>query len=482
MLLANDSSPIRLARIFIVALFAWIHCQGEVAFAQALDSKPLQLVVYAQPESTVATEPNLLPNAAHWQAGDAAPIYRQLIESMRTDLRDPQVVRAIYALRRLDAPGLLKDETLTRLLAKQLLLESLEAASWRQYAGWRTPLRLSADPDYNLQACELFGILLASKVRIDSASRDMSAASNAARIGLTLARHVSQGGTPGHALVALQIESAITRALLDFVQTPKAPNLYWSLRALPTPLVDFSQAWMAEASEIELSFPWISELETPGGEPDVWNKRLDEFATQLRAVTDARGEPTSLEENVIFGYPLAKSRLMKAGYLPEFLEAMPVSKVMLLDAYRMDKQQRAQVLKWLPLPFSESYLALKKSEEALRSRDGFGLGEDALRPYGNQLSLTWVRERMVENEQFNSMLAIVEALRISLDREGAFPITLDELQETTPCPIDSVSGQPFRYECDGKTATITGAAISGSVATREIKIAEVPLSSRGEGQ
>lgn len=482
MLLANDSSPVRFARIFILAICAVVQGRGEFVWAQASDLALLQLAVSAQAESSVATEPNLLPSATQWQAGDAAAIYRQLIESMHTDLRDRQIVRAIYALPLVDASELRKNETLARLLAKQPLLETLQSASCRQNADWRMPLRLSVDYSYELQACELFGILVASQFRVESVSGDVSAAVNAARIGLTLARHVSQGGTPGHALVALQIESQMIHGLVEFVQVPHAPNLYWSLRAIPSPLVDLRQAWIAEASEIEMSFPWISALETPNGDPQVWDDRLNEFVTQLRAVTDARAESTSLEENIVFGYPLAKLRLMKGGYSAELLETMPISKVMLLDAYRVDKQQRAQVLKWLPLPFSESYPASKRAEEALRNGTGFGLGEAALRPFGEQISLTWMRERMVENEQLISMLVVVESLRLSLDNKGAFPTTLDELKEVAPCPVDPVSGQPFQYTCDGKTATIAGGPVSGKNAMWEIKQAEEPLANKGDGQ
>jgi hypothetical protein len=63
-------------------------------------------------------------------------------------------------------------------------------------------------------------------------------------------------------------------------------------------------------------------------------------------------------------------------------------------------------------------------------------------------------------EQRLAMLRIVEALRwYAAENDGRFPQKLANFKE--PLPVDPMTGKPFKYESDGKTAHLRGTPPKG---------------------
>jgi len=55
--------------------------------------------------------------------------------------------------------------------------------------------------------------------------------------------------------------------LLDWIGRSDAPNLYWSLTALPRPLIDLRKELEVEQRIIELQFPDLADLKRERSPP-----------------------------------------------------------------------------------------------------------------------------------------------------------------------------------------------------------------------
>jgi hypothetical protein len=75
-------------------------------------------------------------------------------------------------------------------------------------------------------------------------------------------------------------------------------------------------------------------------------------------------------------------------------------------------------------------------------------------------------------------LQTIEAIRIyAAAHDGQLPKTLADLR-SAPAPIDPVTGQPFAYQVDGKTAIVDIRAPSGRSAKRHGRRYEITIVQR----
>ena len=64
-----------------------------------------------------------------------------------------------------------------------------------------------------------------------------------------------------HGLIGVSIAGIMSRQVLELLQQPDAPNLYWALTMLPRPLIDIRGGVEAEMNAVYLSFPEIRDLD-----------------------------------------------------------------------------------------------------------------------------------------------------------------------------------------------------------------------------
>ena len=229
---------------------------------------------------------------------------------------------------------IISDITLPDAVEHPLALKNLDQAARCTYAAWQLPLR--GEPQLKrslpkLSELQFLGALLNARIRMKAAQGDFDASLKSAQSCFALARNLGKEPTPASIMTALAIEEQTLDALIDFVQQKNAPNIYCGLSALPSPLIDEMPAIQMLVSTLDQSFPWLDEIESEEGGIDEWNRRLTEFWDTMKRANVYPGWATgsSIEANIVLGYPIAKRRLLRSGYKRSFLERIPVSQALL---------------------------------------------------------------------------------------------------------------------------------------------------------
>src|SRR5258708_31864704 len=75
-------------------------------------------------------------------------------------------------------------------------------------------------------------------------------------------------------------------ALLDMLERPDAPNLYWALSVLPRPLLNLRQEYETEQRLLEMEFPDMAELDRPRSAED-WEATLARARPHMNLVTES---------------------------------------------------------------------------------------------------------------------------------------------------------------------------------------------------
>ena len=84
------------------------------------------------------------------------------------------------------------------------------------------------------------------------------------------------------------------------------------------------------------------------------------------------------------------------------------------------------------------------------------------------------RSATVRHERDIATLRVLEALRIhAAAQDGRLPEKLSDITEV-PIPLDPVSGKPFEYRLEGKTAHLQGPPLPGSPLHFEITMDRKP--------
>jgi hypothetical protein len=146
----------------------------------------------------------------------------------------------------------------------------------------------------------------------------------------------------------------------------------------------------------------------------------------------------------------SRKRLIESGLAEEAVKGFPALQVVLLDEKVTYEAERDRFARWMPLPYPQSEAGIAR-EEAKKRPAGLLVGFVP--------ATMKVRNANVRLEQRFAMLRVVEALRLHAAEHRAFPEKLADIQ--VPIPVDPVTGKPFLYKLEGKTAKLGGAAPRG---------------------
>ena len=117
-----------------------------------------------------------------------------------------------------------------------------------------------------------FGRILAVRARIQIRRSQLRRRSDHHPNRVALGRHVATGETIVNGLVGIAICGLMNEQPLEYVQQLGAPNLYWALTALPSPMIDMQRALDVERMGIELTFPELANVRTAKKTPDEWHE------------------------------------------------------------------------------------------------------------------------------------------------------------------------------------------------------------------
>ena len=131
--------------------------------------------------------------------------------------------------------------------------------------------------------------MLVLKARVELADGDYAAAAHWLETGFAFSRHVGDGPFLINRLVGVACANQFADGLLDFVDRPDAPNLYWSLANLPRPLIDMRDSLDLEYLFLGMQFPDLADLDRPRS-PEQWDAVLKKVRTEYRLIVGLGNE------------------------------------------------------------------------------------------------------------------------------------------------------------------------------------------------
>jgi hypothetical protein len=346
-------------------------------------------------------------------------------------------------------------------------LRQLDLGARRKTADWNYTLD-AGDPIAMLlpdaQDMRYCGKVLAVKARVEIAEGDYPAAGRTLETGFAVARHLAEGPFLINGLVGIAIASQMTDALLDWVNQPNAPNLYWPLTALPRPFIDLRKEFEFEYRMTELQFPDLADLkrERAPAEWDAALKRVRAEFDRLRGLWEGDKESEKVPQVPMTAptdpaaqspeLPAAKKYLIEQLHMPaDKVDAMPPAQVILLCLDGIKDDLRDDFFKSVYLPAPEAVPTAEAAEKRLKSTPNM---ETTRIP---RIFLPAIPKVIVANNRLDRKIAalrIIEALRLyAAGHDGQLPEKLSDITEV-PVPLDPGTGKPFEYQREKDTATL----------------------------
>jgi hypothetical protein len=467
--------------IFVAAMCSVWGLQTAVS-TSLLGAEPLspeKLTLHRAAEPTPALKYRLLPSAVDRRPGNAAVEYGKVMAEQWNYFNKHVINGEIDNWREMPLDKLRGE--VVPLPGSSIYF--LERGAKCRYCDWQLPI--GEVPFYTIllpeaQQSRMYSRVLAVKARREIARSDFDGAIKTFQTNYALARNVAEGETLVNGLIGIAMCGIMYPQLLEFVQQPNAPNLYWALTALPVPLVDMNEALEVESNGLELSFPELKDIETAQRTPEQWREVFHGFASEamkLMAVEQRSGEhpeePKSraeLDKICEDSLPAAKRALSDEGIPAEKIEAMPTHQVALLYTRTNYHRLFDAAAKYYSLPYADSIVGIEKTIADA------GLADAEMReivPLARQtLGAVRVTRMAIErNDRYIATLRVIEALRLyAAAHDGQLPKQLSDITEV-PIPDDPVTGLPFEYEFKDGKARLSGPTFRDVALNYEITMA-----------
>lgn len=357
-----------------------------------------------------------------------------------------------------------KEEVRNYLRPFNTTFKEMEAAAKCDHCDWGTADRIAAEgigfliPD--AQKMRELTFLLNLRTRMHAADGKVDAALRDVQTAYALARHAAQGPTLIQFLIGSTIAAQTTRELEQVMQVPGCPNLYWSLTALPRPLIDLTRGMEGELRLMEATIPFPKDVEKGPMTPDEALAALDRLWAGLQKLAEEEGKVElasgrlGLAMYVTLTHPSARKSLRAAGKTEAELDAMPPAQVVMLDSLVRFRNLRDEHFVWFKAPYAEAVQGMRASEAKLKE-----LKRSPPLDYLQTMLLLLlpavdkVYGAEVRTERRIASLRAVEAVRLHAAKHDQLPAALAEVREV-PVPVDPATGQAFEYARDGETFTI----------------------------
>jgi len=446
----------------------------QVAALSAGEALPVRvaMTVNAADEPRPALRHRFFHDAYDQVPGNAAVAYARAMRLMFQN--KDWIEHMTQCAKWLDVPldQLPVDEVTGVLQTHAAALLELRKATLHERCDWEIPIRAEGMGALlpHLSEIRSAARLLTLDIRLSIRQGRFDDAIERLRAGFTIARHIGDSTLLIEGLVGVAIAQQMLAAVEDFIQQPGAPNLYWALTDLPPAYLTVWQATRWERSFIYTHIPVLRELERR----PITGSDLQRTWTELQKINDL-GLGTGLPANDLgnlalagltwISYPLAAEGLRQQGAAPGQLEAWSPAEVLVRYVGGAYLRQRDDMFKWfgLPHPVAREGLdrALAEFEQAV-VRD----------PVENHLArlllpaLGRAADRFAELDRQFAMLRCVETVRFHAARQDLeLPASLDRV-EGLPVPPDPMTGLPFVYQLDGRTAVLDAPPVPEGSARR----------------
>lgn len=461
---------------------SWIICaisfqavSGSIIATQADDTTPIKLTLHPAAEPSPALKYRLLPTAAEQVSGNAAVPYGKVTAEQWTFFPKYANTDVITSWQEMPLEQL-RNEKISLPSASVFFLEQ---GAKCKYCDWQLPI--GQMPFYEIllpdaQQTRSYARIIAVKARIAIAKGHFDEAIKAFQTNFALAHNVAQGETLVNGLIGIAIDGITCAQITEYVQQRDAPNLYWALTVLPTPLIDMRRALDIESNAVELSFPEFRDLSSTERTPEEWRELFHRFANQIIELT-ATGNPKpqapspeELDRACERALPTAKAALIKNGFSSEKVEAMSLHQIALIYTMQLHHTLMDASIKSYTLPYP---IALQGIKAAKTRADRVMADESEIIPLASLVhpAIWATRTAVARADRQIATLRAIEALRMyAASHDGKLPDQLSDISEV-PIPEDPVTTKPFEYRGDGDKAILQGPTLKDVPLNYEITMA-----------
>ncbi len=436
----------------------------EKAAEKWLFDRSLAVTPAAQP--VPALKYRLYPSTMDRKEGNAVPIYSRLAHE-RSEAMTKKLQEEPAKWNKLPLEQLPLDEVKKFLANQKYNLRQLDLGARRRTADWSYTLD-AGDPIGlllpDMQDMRRQAPLLVLKARVEIAEHRYSNALHTLETGFSLSQQTSEAPFLVSGLVGIALGNLFADCLLELIERPDAPNVYWALTVLPRPLIDLRKGYEFEHAMLELQLPELADLDRSRF-PQEWDaafsRTLTSVRTELKGLAEgsknvkppkpgnAPGDPAEKSPDL----PAARKYLAEVvGMTPARIDAMRPAEVLLRYIVHLYHGLGDELYKCTYVSFPESRRLAQEAVARLKSAPDTEAGEIAKMLLPAIFKVQLAQSRL---ERKLTALRAIEALRMhAAAHDGELPEKLDEVT-VAPVPHDPGTDKPFEYQRDGQTATIT---------------------------
>lgn len=420
-----------------------------------------EVTVSAAPAPVPALKYRLFPSNAERKEGNAVPIYLRVAHE-RSDAWKKVIREKPPEWNKLPLDKLPMDEVKKFLGSYRYNLRQFELGARRKTAEWNYTLD-AGDPIGlllpDVQEMRMHAPVLVLKARVEIAEGRYVDAVRTLETGFAFSQHLNEAPFLISSLVGIAMASQFADCVLELIERPDAPNLYWALAVIPRPLIDLRKANELEQVLMDMQFPDLADLNRPRP-PEEWDAALKRVRTEVErlmksdrnfkrpAPGSSAADPASKSPDL----PEARKYLTEVvGMKAARVDAMSPAELLLRAMFHSHREMRDEVFKTSYLPFAQGRHLLAEADKRLKA-----LPETEVTLLSRLFlpAIQKVRSAEVRIDRRLALLRAIEALRMhAAANDGKLP---DKLADVTvaPVPIDRGTGQPFEYRRNGQTATL----------------------------
>jgi hypothetical protein len=363
----------RFGRAFICVVSAIAVFGANQPIWATDEPRSVKLTLHPATEPTPALRYRLLPGFLDQTPGNAAVPYGKVTAEEMAFFGSQEQRDKVDRWQEMPLEELRRENV----ALPKMSVEFLEQGARCRYCDWQLPI--GDVPFYTMllpdaQQSRGYARLLAVKARREIAEGKLEDAIKTFQTSYALARNVAEGETLIHSLVGIAMCGITHQQVIELVQQPGAPNLYWALTQLPVPFIDAHKALQVESQGLELSFPELRDLEHANRTSEEWRDLFHRFAVQVIEWTGTsdppaipRRSPEELDGLCRELLPTVNRTLIAAGMPPDQVEAMPFHQAALIYTLQLQRRYFDDAVKSYGMPYPQSVRGIEATIEQIES-------------------------------------------------------------------------------------------------------------------